>query len=641
MELFGHNCRCCQCMGCKPEAALLDGIVKIKPGITFNTNRFHPNGTKAPDGIEIRFDMTRPTAEVRDMLKAHGFKFSEKQTMWYARDNAKSRELVTYLEANEIDADDTQYEKRYLWAKVGSKEFFDKLNNYTEFMLGGEPKRFFRTKSQLLSSIGHPSVQIYNGTLRFKKFYNKIVGEDGETAEGEEEEANDDSEGTDEGDEDSNEESSEWKPTQQPGSSDQKLAERLRSLAQSMQKAIDGKLNSATSKQRPTPKRLRVAAQQRQEGYALRKTQTLLYALAAAHRTGTIKQYPLLTRIKTRAQVELLNRYDDTHGNPHEHKYLQSTFDYRKKEFEALGISTFTNWTDSIRQRDDLIHSSPAAFRPEVDMQAEKIKELEMTIKGMKIPGFFPTPPSLIERLVMYAGIALGDEVLEPSAGKGDILDKVKEEFGDVVTLHACEINPTLRQMLNLKGYEVVGNDFLEMQRQFDVILMNPPFENKQDIDHVTHALSLLKPGGRLAAIIGEGAFFRQQTKDQEFRELLSERNAFVSEPIKGAFKDAFNQTGITVRLVAINEDGSFPGSDDFEEADDHNDNEQDSTEDMDELELLELEAQAELEMLKLKIELEQKKKGLHGLDGIDKNKMNYLKRLAKKIELPALWDFK
>ena len=39
----------------------------------------------------------------------------------------------------------------------------------------------------------------------------------------------------------------------------------------------------------------------------------------------------------------------------------------------------------------------------------------------------------------------------------------------------------------------------------FDRILANPPFENGSDIKHVEHALTFLRPGGRLVAIVAGG----------------------------------------------------------------------------------------------------------------------------------------
>ena len=42
----------------------------------------------------------------------------------------------------------------------------------------------------------------------------------------------------------------------------------------------------------------------------------------------------------------------------------------------------------------------------------------------------------------------------------------------------------------------------------YDRIIMNPPFSNRQDAEHVRHAYELLRPNGRIVAIMGEGVFF-------------------------------------------------------------------------------------------------------------------------------------
>ena len=39
----------------------------------------------------------------------------------------------------------------------------------------------------------------------------------------------------------------------------------------------------------------------------------------------------------------------------------------------------------------------------------------------------------------------------------------------------------------------------------FDAVLMNPPFAQGADIEHITHALTMLKPGGRLVALCTNG----------------------------------------------------------------------------------------------------------------------------------------
>ncbi len=596
----------------------LSGVIKFKPDITYNNARTSKSGKKAPDGIELRFGKVRPTEELRTKLKEHDFQFSEKQTIWYAIDTPKARELVAYLIDNEIEADDTQYEKRHFWTSIRSMDFYNKLTNYTEFMVSGTPPQFYWNKKKLESKTNVQAV-IYNDQLKFKKFYNKIIGEDGEESEQEETE--------NENNEDTN---TEEKPsTSKPNKA---LAEKFKAMAEGMQKQIDAKLNSATSRQRPTAKRLRVASGMRQDGYYLLNIQNVLYALSKAHLTGRIQEFNILQHIQTKSQVELINKFTDTYGKQHEAHYLQSVFDHQLTAFRSLGINSIYDWSIANVQRLDLIKKfSDRAVQQQSEKQRQ-IEELEIKIKSQKIDGFFPTPKKIIDELISIAEVKKGESILEPSAGKGDILDAIQEQFNDTVTLSACEIHYNLRELLTLKGYELVGTDFLNLHQTFDKIIMNPPFEKGQDIDHVLHALSLLNKGGRLVAIMSEGVFFRSFQKEKAFRELLMNTNAFVSDKIQGAFKDAFNQTGVAVRIVAINQDSSlieFRDIDDLEETEDEETEEENNDDEMqNKIEQLELEALAEIELLKMEIELKQKKQNLNELDGTDKD-----------ITYPAVWN--
>ena len=54
---------------------------------------------------------------------------------------------------------------------------------------------------------------------------------------------------------------------------------------------------------------------------------------------------------------------------------------------------------------------------------------------------------------------------------------------------------------------------FLQTTGKYDKIIMNPPFENGQDIDHIRHAYSLLNDGGRVVCIMSEGTFYRNDKK--------------------------------------------------------------------------------------------------------------------------------
>lgn len=563
----------------------LGAIILQKPQISFNKDRQYPNGKKAPDGIEVRFGNTKPTEEVRQMLKAVGFRFSEKQTMWYAIDNDKTRAFAEDLATKELEVDDAQYEKRSFWKSVGSWSDYQDLRPRTEFMLKGEPPRFFYSKGQLQSK-EDVSRLIRERKLSYKRYYNKELGA-----------------------EDSGE--PEPTPVAKSGSA---VADRLEQLAQGMQKQIDAKVNSAISQQRPTPRRLRIAQSMREEGYRLQDRQSVLNGLANAHRTGTIDNFPFLQKVRTLAVVEVLLRFKDAKERGWSH--LPGIFQGSKDRLGEVGIHSLEDLQQANDQLTKLLDTHNSGAVKQHREQEEKLKKLEIEIRSMKISGFFPTPPDLIARMLSLAQVRSNHDVLEPSAGKGDILNAVSHFLlGKNDRLYAIEINPTLREYLSLQGHAVIGSDFLSYNETlFDRILMNPPFENGQDIDHVNHAYSLLKPGGALVAIVSEGPFFRSFKKDVAFRAMLEEREAYVSKPIKDAFKNSFVSTGITVRIIALNKAVDAPI-------------------DSDDMELLELEAEAELELMRLKAELKEKDRNLSGVaSGKDPAKIKKLEQMARSI---------
>jgi 16S rRNA G1207 methylase RsmC len=95
-----------------------------------------------------------------------------------------------------------------------------------------------------------------------------------------------------------------------------------------------------------------------------------------------------------------------------------------------------------------------------------------------------------------------------------------------------------------------VGEDFLEHQNPYDRIVMNPPFEKFQDVDHIRHAYDLLYPGGRLVSVVGEGVFFRRESKAQDFRSWLEEVGARVEPNPANAFKES--GTSVQTRTIVI-----------------------------------------------------------------------------------------
>jgi hypothetical protein len=174
----------------------LGAIEKGRPSITFNRDRIDAKGRRLPDGIEVRFGTARPTAETRELMKAHGYRFSEKQVMWYAKENAQSRALADRLAAEDVEIDTTQYVKRFRWAKVRSRAEYNGLRNSTEFMVKDGANAFYNTKRALEAARKNITGLVASGKLSFKRFWNETVktddGDEGDDVDGEAEGIEDD-----------------------------------------------------------------------------------------------------------------------------------------------------------------------------------------------------------------------------------------------------------------------------------------------------------------------------------------------------------------------------------------------------------------------------------------------------------------
>lgn len=200
-----------------------------------------------------------------------------------------------------------------------------------------------------------------------------------------------------------------------------------------------------------------------------------------------------------------------------------------------------------------------AALREYLPLRAKQeaedpVRAKERAIVGRDFPGFFPTPKPLINKMLDAADIQPGMSVLEPSAGKGDILDSVKERHPEAVT-KGIEYQPALRDIILTKGHDIADeNDFLSHAGQYDRIVMNPPFENRQDVQHVQHAYNQLKPGGRLVAVMSSGPFHGSQKRDAEFRDWLNSVGAEIVDNPEGSFagSDAFRKTGVNTKMLVI-----------------------------------------------------------------------------------------
>jgi len=153
----------------------------------------------------------------------------------------------------------------------------------------------------------------------------------------------------------------------------------------------------------------------------------------------------------------------------------------------------------------------------------------------------FDTPPELARRMVELAELRQFDDILEPSAGIGNLVQAAYDSGVELGRVQMIEIDPNRVDRLRERfadrdGAEVWEGDFLEFGEYnwCDVALLNPPFSGNQDIEHVSRAWDTLRPGGRLVAIIAP--HYRFDETSVGFAKWLKEIGAELQSLPAGAF---------------------------------------------------------------------------------------------------------
>lgn len=312
------------------------------------------------------------------------------------------------------------------------------------------------------------------------------------------------------------------------------LAARLRELAEGMEAEIDSKLNPSIARQNPTRRRHAIAESMREEGKTLDLARTILRAAAACHDGSETPAWtseldsppaPSLLTVTTKA----------------------GAIDYARRNEQAL--------RDAMRR---------AGHAPNVPDWKARHRAALGNLIGAKYDGFFPTGEGLAARVAEMAELATetGLQILEPSAGTGSLVLAAVERIGAASKIWTVERVPALSAVLDIiaEGHpEQVQNlgtgDFLAYEdgefsgpAEFDRIVMNPPFEKGQDMQHVLAAYSLLKPGGILVAIVCANVWYREDGDFPAFRDWLAEVNAETER----APDDAFQGTIRTTKTAAI-----------------------------------------------------------------------------------------
>lgn len=176
---------------------------------------------------------------------------------------------------------------------------------------------------------------------------------------------------------------------------------------------------------------------------------------------------------------------------------------------------------------------------------------------------FYPTPQSLIDKMLCDIDFTMIRSILEPSAGKGDIIEALKKKaeshnkyWGNKefqFDIDCIEVDQNLQSILKGKNFRVVYNDFLtyNTMKEYDLIVMNPPFSN--GCKHLLKALEMQqRNGGAVVCLLNAETLKNPCTNDrQDLQRKLTEYNAKI-EFIQDAFLDAERKTAVEIVLVKV-----------------------------------------------------------------------------------------
>ena len=156
---------------------------------------------------------------------------------------------------------------------------------------------------------------------------------------------------------------------------------------------------------------------------------------------------------------------------------------------------------------------------------------------------FYPTPKEVLYMMQLDCKDKI---ILEPHAGKGNIVDFCKENGAKEVLTY--EINKDLQEIVKRKS-TLLGSDFFECKSEqishIDAIYMNPPFSNADR--HILHAWEIAPEGCEIVSLCN------YTTISQPYGRLkVLIRDNGITENLGDCFRQAERTTGVEVGLIRL-----------------------------------------------------------------------------------------
>ena len=156
---------------------------------------------------------------------------------------------------------------------------------------------------------------------------------------------------------------------------------------------------------------------------------------------------------------------------------------------------------------------------------------------------FYPTPKDVLYMMQLDCKDKV---ILEPHAGKGNIVDFCKENGAKEVLTY--EINKDLQEIVKRKS-TLIGDDFFECKPEqvshINAIYMNPPFSNADK--HILHAWEVAPEGCEIVSLCN------YSTITQPYGRLkVLIRDYGITENLGDCFRQAERTTGVEVGLIRL-----------------------------------------------------------------------------------------
>lgn len=166
---------------------------------------------------------------------------------------------------------------------------------------------------------------------------------------------------------------------------------------------------------------------------------------------------------------------------------------------------------------------------------------------------FFATSNTIADKVVGLAKISEEDDICEPSAGQGALVDAIRRVIPHAM-VDCYELMPQNQQVLiGVEGVVFMGENFItDCDDKYSRIIANPPFTKGQDIEHLRKMYDHLSSEGLVACITSTSWLRNSQKKATIFREWLCDSEEGVSE---GFDWTRFENIGTDVQFVRKNGD--------------------------------------------------------------------------------------